>query len=286
MPAVLCIATGICLFRAVPDDRRHAAERIRAGRAARRLALAVAVFGLFILIGITAGLVFNTVTIALPKVIDERMAQASRWSRSAALRRRCSCAARSRSSPSGGWWRSIAPHLLFAVIVADAVRRRGLGGDGDRLRAAGRARVRDGLHLRARSPSTIWSSRATPPMPGAAASMRCATSSPYLISGAAITMIAFLHGRGGFDLVLTVTVAVIGAGFVTARSAWRCLRQRRRARVQICRSRRNSALQNSGAARSTTSTPVRSLHDFGDAAAVAMIHVALVAEQAHAAGRI
>jgi hypothetical protein len=34
-----------------------------------------------------------------------------------------------------------------------------------------------------------------------------------VISGAAITMIAFLHSRGGFDLVLTVT-AVIALGFV------------------------------------------------------------------------
>jgi hypothetical protein len=35
----------------------------------------------------------------------------------------------------------------------------------------------------------------------------------YLISGAAISMIALLHGRGGFDLVLAVT-AVIAFGFV------------------------------------------------------------------------
>ena len=35
----------------------------------------------------------------------------------------------------------------------------------------------------------------------------------YVISGAAITMIAFLHSRGGFDLVLTAT-AVIALGFV------------------------------------------------------------------------
>jgi hypothetical protein len=35
----------------------------------------------------------------------------------------------------------------------------------------------------------------------------------YVISGAAISMIAFLHGRGGFDLVLVVT-AVIALGFV------------------------------------------------------------------------
>ena len=35
----------------------------------------------------------------------------------------------------------------------------------------------------------------------------------YVISGAAISMIAFLHGRGGFDLVLVAT-AVIATGFL------------------------------------------------------------------------
>ena len=35
----------------------------------------------------------------------------------------------------------------------------------------------------------------------------------YVISGAAIAMIAFLHSRGGFDLVLTIT-AIIAFGFV------------------------------------------------------------------------
>jgi hypothetical protein len=35
----------------------------------------------------------------------------------------------------------------------------------------------------------------------------------YLIAGAAISMIALLHSRGGFDLVLMVT-AVVALGFV------------------------------------------------------------------------
>jgi hypothetical protein len=38
-----------------------------------------------------------------------------------------------------------------------------------------------------------------------------------VISGAAISMIAFLHGRGGFDLVLTAT-AVIAVGFLIGTS--------------------------------------------------------------------
>ena len=40
----------------------------------------------------------------------------------------------------------------------------------------------------------------------------------YVISGAAITMIAFLHSRGGFDLVLTAT-AVIAVGFLVGTAA-------------------------------------------------------------------
>jgi hypothetical protein len=40
----------------------------------------------------------------------------------------------------------------------------------------------------------------------------------YLISGAAIAMIALLHSRGGFDLVLGVT-AVVAFGFVVGTAA-------------------------------------------------------------------
>jgi hypothetical protein len=40
----------------------------------------------------------------------------------------------------------------------------------------------------------------------------------YVISGAAISMIAFLHSRGGFDLVLTAT-AVIAVGFLIGTAA-------------------------------------------------------------------
>jgi hypothetical protein len=40
----------------------------------------------------------------------------------------------------------------------------------------------------------------------------------YLISGVAVSLIALLHSRGGFDLVLVVT-AVVALGFVLATAA-------------------------------------------------------------------
>src|SRR6187397_2672119 len=73
VPAVVCVATGIAYFVMVPDDRKQAAARSAAADVRLTMGVMIAVFGLFVLIGTTAGLVFNTVTIALPKVIDERI---------------------------------------------------------------------------------------------------------------------------------------------------------------------------------------------------------------------
>ena len=47
----------------------------------------------------------------------------------------------------------------------------------------------------------------------------------FLVSGAAVSLIAVLYGRGGFDLVLTAT-AVIALGFVIANRADRGAGQR------------------------------------------------------------
>src|SRR6478672_2092736 len=73
VPAVVCVATGIAYFVMVPDDRKLAAGRSAAPDVRLAMWMMITVFGLFILIGTTAGLVFNTMTIALPKLIDERI---------------------------------------------------------------------------------------------------------------------------------------------------------------------------------------------------------------------
>src|SRR5437763_4331523 len=73
VPAVVCIFTGLAYVLLVPDDRHTAAER--GSRADVTLApfLAAAVFALFVLIALSAGLVFHIATIALPKSVDERL---------------------------------------------------------------------------------------------------------------------------------------------------------------------------------------------------------------------
>jgi len=73
VPAAVSIVVGIAYFWLTPDDRHHASKRISKAAIPLTPKLAVMLFGLFIVIALTAGLVFNVLTIALPKIVDERL---------------------------------------------------------------------------------------------------------------------------------------------------------------------------------------------------------------------
>ena len=72
-PALVCIAAGSLYVWLTPDDRHHTGKRKSVAAVALTPRLAVMFFGLFIVIALTAGLVFNVLTIALPKIVDERL---------------------------------------------------------------------------------------------------------------------------------------------------------------------------------------------------------------------
>jgi MFS family permease len=74
VPAVLCVATGIVYLWLTPADRHHAKTRVSKPAVPLTTKAAVMFFGLFLIIALSAGLVFNVLTIALPKIIDEGMA--------------------------------------------------------------------------------------------------------------------------------------------------------------------------------------------------------------------
>ena len=72
-PAAVLVATGIFYLWVTPDDRHHAKTRQSAPAVPLTPRLAVMLFGLFIVIALSAGLTFNVLTIALPKIVDERL---------------------------------------------------------------------------------------------------------------------------------------------------------------------------------------------------------------------
>ena len=75
VPAVLFVLTGIVYLWVTPYDRHQAKSRVSSPAVPLTPRLAVMLFGLFIVIALSAGLTFNVLTIALPKIVDERLSR-------------------------------------------------------------------------------------------------------------------------------------------------------------------------------------------------------------------
>ena len=73
VPAALLLATGAIYPWLVPDDRSRAAGRNAAPDVPLTAARAAVLFGLFVIVALTAGLVLQTMSVALPKIVDERL---------------------------------------------------------------------------------------------------------------------------------------------------------------------------------------------------------------------
>jgi MFS family permease len=217
VPAVVCIVTGIVYLALIPDDRHRTASRNAAPDIRLAPWIAAMVFGLFILIAMSAGLVFNTVTVAVPKIVDERLgfdislAAVGGISTAVLL-----CGAIAQFTM--GWLLDkYPPHLLFAAVAALQF----IGviwvafASGTMLLlalavalAAIYAQVTVNDLVIARYSADAWRARIF--------AVRYFVT--YFISGVAVKMIALLYGHGGFDLVLTVT-AIVALGFVIGTAA-------------------------------------------------------------------
>ena len=216
VPAVVCVATGIAYFVMVPDDRKQAASRSAAADVRLAMGVMIAVFGLFVLIGTTAGLVFNTVTIALPKVIDERISGISLVAVGSIATGVFLCGAIAQFTV-GRILEKYPAHLVFAftglmqfIGVVWAVYATGY------MLLAALAFAMAFMYAQVMVNDFVIARYTADKWRGRVYAVRYFIT--YLISGAAITMIAFLHSRGGFDLVLG-TIAVIAFGFVIGTAA-------------------------------------------------------------------
>jgi hypothetical protein len=243
VPGLIAIATGVAYVWLAPDEERHASKRssapdaapsVRRDRAhpvcrrglggprdrhdsARGVALsmpaAVAIFALFMVVALTAGLVFNTLTVALPKIVDERIGGGIPLVVVGGLSTAVFLCGGLAQIAVGRLVERFPPHLLFAAIaliqfagVAWAVRATGttlLVALAVTMAAIyGQITVND--LVIARYTADAWRGRVY--------AVRYFFT--FMVSGVAVSMIAILYGRGGFDLVLGVTAAVALALFV------------------------------------------------------------------------
>jgi hypothetical protein len=179
--------------------------------------LAATIFGLFIVIALTAGLVFHIATVALPKVLDERVGSGISLVLVGGIATVIFMCGALAQLAIGRLVEKFPLHVLFAAVAF--LQFVGVAwtayASGPMLllalavaMAAIYAQVTVNDLVIARYTADAWRGRVY--------AVRYFLT--FLVSGAAVSMIAILYGRGGFDLVLGTT-AVIALGFVIATAA-------------------------------------------------------------------
>jgi MFS family permease len=170
--------------------------------------MAVPFFGLFIVIALTAGVTFNVLTIALPKIVDERLARDVPLVLIGSIATAVLICGALAQLTVGRLVERIPPHILFAIIT-------GLGALGNLWAASaagnwsliaalaiaiaaiyGQVTVND--IVIARYTADAWRGRVY--------AVRYFLL--FISAGAAIGMISLLHNNGGFGLVLAANAAI------------------------------------------------------------------------------
>ena len=202
-PAMLCVITGFVYLWLTPDDRHHVNTRVSKPAVPLTPKVMTILFGLFLIIALSAGLVFNVLTIALPKIVDEGIASSVPLVLIGSIATGvlvCGALAQLTVGRLVEW---VPPYVIFAVVT-------GLGFAGNlwatyaagipllvALAIAvaaiyGQVTVND--IILARYTADAWRGRVY--------AVRYFTL--FISAGAAIAMISLLHNTGGFGLVLGV----------------------------------------------------------------------------------
>jgi MFS family permease len=214
VPGLICIATGIIYFWFGPTDQRHAATRSRAPDVALSPVIAAIIFALFVVVALSAGLVFNTISVALPKIVDERVGHGISLVVVGGLTTAVFLCGAVAQLTVGRLVERIQPHILFAALAVmqfSGVVWSAYASGATLLVALaftmaaiyGQITVND--LLIARYTADAWRGRVY--------AVRYFIT--FMISGVAVSMIAVLYSRGGFGLVLGST-AVMAMGFLVA----------------------------------------------------------------------
>src|SRR5712691_9457532 len=219
VPGIVCIATGAIYYWFGPPERRYAGARSRSPDVYLTPTIAAIIFALFVIVALTAGLVLNTVSVALPKIVDERLGIDVPLFAVGGLATAVFMCAAIAQLAVGRLVERFPMHLLFALVAL--IQFGGLvwaaSAKGALLlaalavtMAASYAQVTVNDLVIARYTADAWRGRVY--------AVRYFLT--FAVSGIAVWAIGFLYGRGGFDLVLWSTVCValglVGACLVIA----------------------------------------------------------------------
>lgn len=209
VPAAVCVATGIAFLVFVRDDRHRAGKRQSAAKVPLTPKAAAMVFGIYTVISLTSGLSFNTALIALPKIVDERIGETVSLIAVGGMATLVFLCGALAQIAVGRLVERLAPTALFLAVVAlqlvGMLWARAAEGVGLILAlaltmAAIYGQVTVGDIVLARYSADAWRARIF--------AVRYFLT--FISAGAAVWLIAALHGRGGFPLVLTAMAGCAG----------------------------------------------------------------------------
>ncbi len=214
VPGAICLATGAVYLKVAPGDPQRSSARSAAPDVPLSMTVAAVIFVLFVVVALSAGLVFNTISVALPKIVDERVGSGIPLVAVGGLTTAVFLCGAVAQITVGRLVERFPLHILFAVSAvmqfAGVVWAAYAGGVSLLFALAftmaaiyGQITLND--LVIARYTADAWRGRVY--------AVRYFLT--FMISGAAVSMIAILYGRGGFDLVLDAT-ALVALGFLVA----------------------------------------------------------------------
>jgi MFS family permease len=214
VPGLVCVATGVIYLWVMPDEHRRAAARNASPDVRLSTPVAATIFGLFVVVALSAGLVFNTISVSLPKIVDERVGGGITLLEVGGLTTAVFLCGAVAQISVGRLVEHFPLHILFAIsaVMQFAGVVWAAYAEGISLLFAlaftmaaiyGQITLND--LVIARYTADAWRSRVY--------AVRYFLT--FMVSGVAVSMIALLYGRGGFDLVLDAT-AIIALGFLIA----------------------------------------------------------------------
>lgn len=206
LPAIVCAALGVAYLALTSDEKEKPAERKRTAEVKMTFTMAAIFFGVYALLSFSGGLVFNTMTISIPKIVDEGIRGDIPLAWIGSIATAVLLFGGVAQLTVGQLVQRFRPHVLFAVIgimQGVGVALTSVTGGYALLLALALSiaaiygQITVGDLVIARYTADAWRGRIY--------AVRFFLT--FISSGIAVSMIAALYGKGGFTLVLGATTA-------------------------------------------------------------------------------
>ena len=212
VPAVVCAIVGFAYLWMTAEAGDKAADRARTAEVPLAYSVALAMLAAFAVVSFSAGLIFNIVTVAVPKIVDERFAQDIPLVWIGSVATAVLLFGGIAQLTVGRLVSKYPPHHLFVAIgliqLVGVVWSMYAGGFALLIALAFAIA---GIYAQVTVADVVIARYTADAWRGRVYSVRFFLA--FISSGAAIGLIAALHGRGGFFLVLGVT-AICAAVFL------------------------------------------------------------------------